>query len=468
MKNLLPRVGIARQDKGFKFCTYAPGAKQVELQISGLGANYPMKENKGYWETHIEVAEEGSLYSFIIDGVPKADPFATKVVSIVPKEIESVIFDSKYVMKNKKVSRKVEHILEVYLPEISGRTYQEKVGSIVQIAKGYSHIQIMPFTHTPAEITLGYKTSSYFAPNSHFGTLDDFKEMIDMFHGLGLGVILDFVIFEFEEFSKKGLHNYDGQYLFNQGEGDQNDVFTGYLFDIQKTFVRDFLYTVVHFYIEELHADGIRIDGVNELIFYDRHKQEINKNSLKFLQELLDSVPKEIIILADLLTDKGLDELKLERIDYVEGSAIQFQVQAILKSKKFFLENRDKLIEKLKKAFAWVTTHRTVTTVNHDLHLDGFIFHVPNGYLDDPKDFELLKIMLFALPHPKQLYQNAVIPEAISQLIIKLKDATFSYEFTESNEIIYHYSLEQKVFQLIFNLEEHTLGLWETTKHKLI
>lgn len=469
MKNLFNDMGSHKTDKGYSFKTYAPGAKEVRLKLAN--ADYAMESNKGYWELEVEGAKPGEIYGFIIDGVEKADPFAQKVIAITKNEVTSVLYDSEYVFKKEKVQQDVVNVFEVYLTDIRGRNFQEKAFQVVHEAKGYSHIQVMPFVQAP-DITLGYKTSSYFAPNHKFGELDDFKEFVDILHANGFGVILDFVIFEFEEFSKQGLHNYDGEYLFNltkEGLPYKNDVFTGWHFDTTKPFVQDFLHTVMMYYVNELNADGIRIDGVNELIFKDRIKQEIHKGNISFLKAILKKLPEDVLVFADLLTHQTVDSLGLTRINYVEGSAPMFKLQKYIKMGNKKLEKvQAKELKELRKTLAWVTTHPTLGCLNHDIHIDGYVHYVPNGHMKDAKDFEFLKMLLFAIPGPKQIYQGATINEKYSQLIIALKDAEFSYEVTDDFEVIFKYAKEDTTHVFNFDVKERALNMSETKNFKLI
>ena len=150
-------------------------------------------------------------YCFLLlDGVEKIDLFANKIVEHRRGKPKSVTYNSDYLFKHPRISAPVSKIKEVYLKKIPGSNLKEKTKYIIESSNGYSHIQIMPFNYTPNEKTLGYKTSTYFAPDPTLGDLDDIKKMIDDLHSANLGVILDFCIFEFEEFSDNGLFNYDG------------------------------------------------------------------------------------------------------------------------------------------------------------------------------------------------------------------------------------------------------------------
>jgi 1,4-alpha-glucan branching enzyme len=279
-------LGSKKTKKGFEFRTYAPNAKEVKVYINGH--SHDMVNEEGYWYADIKGIENHTIYTYQIDGVRKCDPYTNQVIEIGKLNVESMTYDSQYEFKHQRQIKMINSVYEVYLKQISGDTYQEKAYNIVKGAEGYTHIQIMPFNFTPNKKTLGYKTSTYFAPEPKYGELDDLKEMIDILHENGLGVILDFSIFEFEEFSNTGLKLYDGTTLFERKDKKQHPIFTGFYFDIEKPFVRSFLKDVINFLVEDLQADGIRIDGLNEVAFINKGEtQDINEEGLAFIKEIL-------------------------------------------------------------------------------------------------------------------------------------------------------------------------------------
>lgn len=460
-------LGSIKNGNAYVFKTYAPNAKKVELYIDGQ--THEMSVEEGYWSIEL-VVEDNTVYSYIIDGVRKCDPYAQKVIEIIKGNPEAVTYNSQYRFEKERQQKPISDIYEVYLRKIPGDTYQEKASYIAEHAKDFSHIQIMPFNYTPNKKTLGYKTSTYFAPEPKYGDLDDLKEMIDILHGQGFGVILDFSIFEFEEFSNTGLKMYDGSTLFERADKKQHEIFTGFFFDIEKPFVKQFLKNIVHFLLEDLQADGVRIDGVNEVIFINKgYSQDINEKGLEFIKEIINEVPQDRIVLADLLTHYKLKDLGLERLDGVEANMFMFQVQNIMKQgKEWFETNREREIKLLYDTLMLLRENKNIATFNHDIHINGIEDEIENAGFKTEKEYEFLKSLVYALPVSKQLYYSVDIQDNYKTFFNSMKEAQFSFSIYNEGALKFEYTILDKHFQLFFEIFEQKITLIESTQFTLM
>ncbi len=157
---------------------------------------------------------------------------------------------------------------------------EEKVGTYVEfrerilpriVAAGYNTVQLMGILEHPYYGSFGYHVSSFFAPSSRFGTPEEFKELVDAAHGLGLSVIIDLVHSHSVKNELEGLSMFDGtpwQY-FHEGPRGLHPAWDSRCFDYGKPEVLHFLLSNCRYWTEEYNLDGYRFDGVTSMIYND-------------------------------------------------------------------------------------------------------------------------------------------------------------------------------------------------------
>jgi 1,4-alpha-glucan branching enzyme len=110
----------------------------------------------------------------------------------------------------------------------------------------------------------------YFAPSSRFGTPDDLRALVDALHGVGVGVILDWVPSHFPS-DAHALAVFDGTHLYEHADERQrvHPDWLSWTFNYSRNEVRSFLTSSASYWIEQFHADGLRVDAVASMLYLD-------------------------------------------------------------------------------------------------------------------------------------------------------------------------------------------------------
>ena len=157
---------------------------------------------------------------------------------------------------------------------------QEKVSTFSEFRKdvlpyihslGYDTIQIMALQEHPYYGSFGYQVSNFFALSSRFGTPEEFKELVDQAHGMGMAVIMDIVHSHSVDNEAEGLSRFDGRedLYFYSGDRGRHPAWGSRCFDYGKHETQQFLLSNCKFWLEEYHLDGFRFDGVTSMMYWD-------------------------------------------------------------------------------------------------------------------------------------------------------------------------------------------------------
>ncbi|KIT16656.1 1,4-alpha-glucan branching protein GlgB [Jannaschia aquimarina] len=283
--------------EGTHFAVRAPAARRVSV-VGAFnawdGRRHPMRRLplSGIWEIFVPGIGEGEAYMYEILGpdgalLPlKADPFGFGATH--PPETASVVRDIRGYGWDDAEWRDIRaarndraapiSIYEVHLAswrrKAEGRpiSYREAAEELVTYAAemGFTHIELMPISEHPFDGSWGYQPVGLFAPTIRHGPPHEFRDLVDAAHRAGLGVILDWVPGHFPT-DPHGLGCFDGTPLYEYAdprEGFHQDWNT-LIYDYGKPWVKDVLVSNALFWLEEYHADGLRVDAVASMLYRD-------------------------------------------------------------------------------------------------------------------------------------------------------------------------------------------------------
>ena len=175
--------------------------------------------------------------------------------------------------------------------------------------KGYNYIEVMPIAEHPCDNSWGYQQTGFFSPTSRYGTADQLKEMIDLCHQNGIGVILDFVPVHFAV-DDYALADYDGTALYEYPNTDVGVSEWGSKnFMHSRGEVQSFLQSCANYWVKEFHFDGLRIDALSRIIYWhgDEHRG-VNGNAVDFIRYMnksLKEMHSGIMLIAEDSTSYG-------------------------------------------------------------------------------------------------------------------------------------------------------------------
>ena len=297
--------------EGVVFRLYAPCANDVAVIGEWNGWDPRVhKLNKiddsGVYEIFIPGLKNYQSYKFHFlnaqnEYVDKADPFA--FYSEYRPATASRLFDYKdfiwhdnaYMKKRTRNFDKPMSIYEVHLGSWKGKvdgrnlSYEEIADYLIPYVNelGYTHVEIMPITQYPFDGSWGYQGTGFYSVDSRYGNPKQLMSFVDRMHKAGIGVILDFAPVHFAT-DPWALANFDGNYLFEPADPARRySPWGSAYFDLGKDPVRSFLMSAMNYFVTEFHFDGIRVDAVSNILYYEGNKSlGRNEGSIEFLKRL--------------------------------------------------------------------------------------------------------------------------------------------------------------------------------------
>ncbi len=288
--------------KGVHFAVWAPNALRVSV-VGDFnrwdGRVHQMRRlwDSGIFELFIPGCLEGQNYKFELKtkgGLTylKADPYAfgqqlrPDTASVIRDITGFEWEDEEWLAKREKADYTCEpvNVYELYLgsfkrpeDERAYCNYRELAPAVAAYVKemGYTHIELMPVMEHPFDGSWGYQVIGYYAPTARYGTPEDFMYFMNEMHKAGIGVILDWVPAHFPR-DTQGLSSFDGTCLYEHLDPRQGSHphWGTLIYNYGRPQVSNYLIANALFWIEQYHADGIRMDAVASMLYLDYGKQD--------------------------------------------------------------------------------------------------------------------------------------------------------------------------------------------------
>lgn len=302
------------------FRVYAPGARAVGI-VARLGGDKKKKEYKldktddaGVFEKGLPAAP-GTRYMIRVHtekgkSLDHADPYAFQA-ELRPKR-ESIVYDgsnfeftdTEWMGSRSDAKDKPVNIYEVHAgswkhvgkKEPGWPTYNELADMLIPYMKewGYNYLELMPLCEYPCDESWGYQATGFFAATARYGSPDGLKYLVNSCHRAGIGVILDIapVHFAVDDF---GLARFAGEPLYEYPYSDiEYNEWGSKNFCHERGEVRSFLQSSVCYWIEQFHIDGIRMDAISNMIYWQGNPDHgENKPALEFLRNMNSSIKQK-------------------------------------------------------------------------------------------------------------------------------------------------------------------------------
>lgn len=311
---------------GVMFRTYAPQAEKICL--IGDFNNWTEQDmvqdgRSGIWELKVEQAVPGQMYKYVVYGhngrVEHTDPYGfgmelrPNFASVIRNMNDYGFMDEKWMKTRNLCYGDPLNIYELHLGswrynknnENGWYRYDEIADDLIWYLKEnhYTHVEFMPLSEHPFDGSWGYQNTGFFAPTSRYGSARELKILIDRLHQAGIGAIIDFVPAHFAT-DYYGLRLFDGDELYEYPASDiGNSEWGSCNFLYSRGEVRSFLQSAANYWLSEYHFDGLRMDAVSRLIYWQgqesRGENEIAIEFIKTMNSGLRALHPSAILIAE-------------------------------------------------------------------------------------------------------------------------------------------------------------------------
>ena len=266
---------------GTAFRVWAPGAKKIEVKLSG-GSLLPMlAAEDGYWEASVPSSLDGEDYRFVIDG---SSDWPDPASRFQPQGVHgpSRVTDLTFAWTDRNwIGPKLEDYITyelhtgTFTPDGTLAAIEDRIAYLRDL--GVTAVELMPLAQFPGRRNWGYDGAYPFAVQNSYGGPRALQQLVDACHRNGLAVVLDVV---YNHLGPEGNYFREfGPYFSDRYRTPWGSAinFDGpYSDGVRRFFIENALY-----WISEFHIDALRLDAVHGIF---------DQSAYPFLEELGDEV----------------------------------------------------------------------------------------------------------------------------------------------------------------------------------
>lgn len=291
--------GITVEGGQLKLALFAPGKENVfvlgDFNDWRPDTDYQMTPSSdGTWWINIDGIGEDETFAFqyLVDGELRiADPYSRLVLdpfndpfideSVYPNlpdypeaaqgiatlvQPSAAEYEWQFDFERPEKERLV--IYELLLRDfLESHSYSDLIDTLPYLARmGFNVLQLMPVNEFEGNISWGYNPSYHMAMDKYYGTISEFKRLVDVCHSLNMAVTVDVVYNHAFGQSPLARLYWDG--ANNRPAADNpwlNPIPThpfnvGNDFNHESPHTRRFVKQVMRYWLEEMRVDGFRFD----------------------------------------------------------------------------------------------------------------------------------------------------------------------------------------------------------------
>ncbi|HEX9373923.1 MAG TPA: alpha-amylase family glycosyl hydrolase, partial [Roseiflexaceae bacterium] len=273
-----PHGAQDRGDGDVSFALWAPWKKSVHL-IGDFNSWDPQADpmavdESGLWWIEKRLDPGTHAYQFVLDGeATVGDPYARGLrwVEGSPQPHALVEVGARpYEWGDSGFGIKPLNQLVIYEIHVGDFSAEGTFAAIIPrldylAGLGVDAIELMPIQEFPGDRSWGYNPAYFFVPESAYGSVEDFKRLVDAAHQKGIGILLDMVFNHTADDSPLNLlYQYDDNPYFGADGNPWGFRDFNLWGDATKRLIKD----IQDYWLIEFHVDGFRYDHV-EGIGYD-------------------------------------------------------------------------------------------------------------------------------------------------------------------------------------------------------